>query len=75
MKRIERDPEPWEYSDDYVRSVLAQLEEAKAEEKRDSAPGVNWSAIKGAVIGTSISLVFWYGIIYSVLYVYGWIRR
>jgi hypothetical protein len=75
MKRIERDPEPWEYSEDSFRHLQASLVRADIKEQRKSASQVNWSAIKGAVIGTSISIVCWYGIIYAVLYVYGWIKQ
>lgn len=75
MNRIERQPEPWDYSDDYIRRVLGELEEAKSQEKRGIASGFNWGALWGAVLGTSVSLLCWYGIIYSVLYAYHLISK
>jgi len=74
-RRIERDSEPWEYSESNFLHVAASLARAEIEQEREKRSEVNWSAVKGAVIGTSISIVCWYGIIYTVLWVYGLVRR
>ena len=75
MRRIERDPEPWEYSENSFQNVAASLMRAEIEQDRKRRSQVNWSAIKGAVIGTSISLAFWWVTIYVVLWVCGLVRR
>lgn len=69
MRRIERDPEPWEFSEDNFRYLEAM---AELREHHHDAPGINWSAVKAFAIGVSISLVCWWGIISFVLWVKGW---
>lgn len=71
-RRIERDPEPWEFSEDNFRYLEASLLRAELRERHEDRPGITWSAIKGAVIGVSISLMCWWGIISFVLWVKGW---
>jgi len=72
MRRIERDPEPWEYSEDSFRHLEASLLRGELREQHQDKPGVNWSAVKGAVVGTSVCMLFWWGIIKFVLWIKGW---
>jgi len=50
MKRIERDPEPWEYSEANFMHVAESIRRAEAQEHHDDAPGVNWSALSVIVL-------------------------
>ena len=72
MKRIERDPIPCHYSEDNFRHLEASLLRADFTERHEDNPGFNWSAFWGAVIGTSVSLVFWWCSISLYLWIKGW---
>jgi len=72
MRRIERDPIPCQYSEDNFRHLEASLLRAELRDQHQDKPGVNWSAIKGALIGTTISLAFWWSFIKFVLWIKGW---
>jgi hypothetical protein len=74
-RRIERDPEPWEYSESNFQHVAASLAKAEIEQQRKESSQSHWRAFWGGVIGTSVALLFWYGMIYTVLWVYGLVRK